>query len=654
MTEIHYDIVVAGGSFSAVATALAAARHNPELKVLLTEPTDWLGGQATTQGVSAIDNAWHEPGASLMREQPEDHYPKDYLQFIDHIKFPPEGAPGEGYAGDQANWVSREGFDPRTAAWILEHQVAQLKNITLMKNTVVKSVETSTTEDKREMIVSLTLNKREAKGDYVPFKKLLSQEIRDWYEVEDSDDYTKEQVRVTSADADRGMMVIDASELADVIVLSGADYALGRETKEEHIKTDGSLPEIDEDGTQAIVFTFCQLAEKGGAEPSIYDHFFADQEEYLKKETKSYYSLGKFTFEKIWTYRRLRNMGKPGAWDDVNVGDVTMQNWYPGNDYPYGSFLKSRVELGDELTNWKGGVYPEELSHAEKHAFAWHLYYKANNPTDLTITFLKGDHEFNMMGTPHGLCKFPYIRGTRRIIGYDGFRITSRDLVNCDADQYDGETSFRYFDSAGISSYAVDVHPVKNSEGASPPFEKAAPFYLPIRAHLSRNISNLLAAGKTTATTYITNAAYRLHPIEWVSGTIAGYTASYALSHRLQFSDLFEKDHLRSLQGVIAETSPISWKYQDKSETTEHLSDLIPTKGFLRGEDRPRNWDAYCPSATRVSVRDENGAEVVSAEKTGRHYIDIKLPNEADLEKLVCVFLDMDDQVLEKRGFELI
>lgn len=49
------DVVVAGGSTAALASAVAAARDNGQLHVCLTEPTDWLGGQMTSSGVPAFD-----------------------------------------------------------------------------------------------------------------------------------------------------------------------------------------------------------------------------------------------------------------------------------------------------------------------------------------------------------------------------------------------------------------------------------------------------------------------------------------------------------------------------------------------------------------------------------------------------------------------
>ena len=55
------DILVLGGSASALASAITAAEAGLSSlgtrapRVCLTEPTDWLGGQLTASGVSAID-----------------------------------------------------------------------------------------------------------------------------------------------------------------------------------------------------------------------------------------------------------------------------------------------------------------------------------------------------------------------------------------------------------------------------------------------------------------------------------------------------------------------------------------------------------------------------------------------------------------------
>lgn len=55
--EIDCDVLVVGGGTGGVAAALAAARRGR--RVCLTEETDWIGGQLTAQGVSALDEHDH-------------------------------------------------------------------------------------------------------------------------------------------------------------------------------------------------------------------------------------------------------------------------------------------------------------------------------------------------------------------------------------------------------------------------------------------------------------------------------------------------------------------------------------------------------------------------------------------------------------------
>ena len=54
----RFDVVIAGGSTAAFAAAVASAEHGA--KTALIEPTDWVGGQLTSSGVPAVDEAWHK------------------------------------------------------------------------------------------------------------------------------------------------------------------------------------------------------------------------------------------------------------------------------------------------------------------------------------------------------------------------------------------------------------------------------------------------------------------------------------------------------------------------------------------------------------------------------------------------------------------
>src|SRR5437667_465258 len=56
--ERRADVVVVGGGTGGVAAALAAARAG--LRVILTEETDWVGGQLTSQAVPPDEHPWIE------------------------------------------------------------------------------------------------------------------------------------------------------------------------------------------------------------------------------------------------------------------------------------------------------------------------------------------------------------------------------------------------------------------------------------------------------------------------------------------------------------------------------------------------------------------------------------------------------------------
>src|SRR5579862_4173455 len=61
MAQLQYDVVIVGASFGGVAAALAAA-DDSKVRVALLEPSAWVGGQATSQGVTR----WDEEGISLI------------------------------------------------------------------------------------------------------------------------------------------------------------------------------------------------------------------------------------------------------------------------------------------------------------------------------------------------------------------------------------------------------------------------------------------------------------------------------------------------------------------------------------------------------------------------------------------------------------
>src|SRR5207245_10854287 len=56
--ELSCDVAVIGGGVGGCAAALAAASNS--MRVILTEETDWVGGQLTSQSVPPDEHAWIE------------------------------------------------------------------------------------------------------------------------------------------------------------------------------------------------------------------------------------------------------------------------------------------------------------------------------------------------------------------------------------------------------------------------------------------------------------------------------------------------------------------------------------------------------------------------------------------------------------------
>lgn len=608
---LAFDIVVAGGSFSASAAAFAAARGNPDAEVLLIEPTDWLGGQATSQGVSALDNSYHAPANTQMSGNEPAYYAADYLDWIDRMKTAPPSAPGEGYDGF-SGWVSRHCYDPRTGAWALDEMAAEFPNLTVMKMTVVKNVATTAIADadgNGRRIDSLSLVERAPQGGYVPFTDFTSAELPDWYSTANSSRFTKTTHTVVPRDAGKGLVVVEASELGDTMVLSGATFTQGREVSTEKIAEDGTLPAMNDTQVMATVYPFCMTTSASVSAESELKTPWADFDAYLAARTADYFGIGATSWTRVFTYRRLLAVGSTSA-TTVTTGDVSMQNWNPGNDYRQGGWLLGKAATLAQAADWQGAANLTSLALAEEQAVAWYFWLKerraAEFPTPDT-RFLRGSDSLNMMGTPHGLAKFPYIRCMRRIVGIDNFRITGRYWRNTQAAGYANETSFRYFDSVGIGSYSSDVRPLLGSTGIAPPYSLPAPFYIPYRALASHNVRNLLACGKAMAQTYVTNSAYRLHPIEWASGTAAGTAAALMARDGATNRELLQIEALRELQTDVAAQEPINWLYRGEPVIPPQDGDLV----VYDFQPLPRNTtfqvEAYHPAAVRAEIHVNGG-----------------------------------------------
>jgi len=478
-------VLIAGGGTGGVAAALAAARAGR--RVVLLEETDWLGGQMTSQGVSALDE--HEFIESFggtaryyeLRNALRKHY---------------------GQANPGNCWVTRLAFEPRECARIIESMLPA--GVQVFKRT--KTVAGTTEGDRITEVVAMGLDDR----------RLLRFQPQ---------------------------MVIDATELGDLLPLSGTEYVVGAESVAQTGEAQAQPQEPKPRCVQSFTYTFaCERRPAGEkhviAKPDKYEHY-RDTQPYslnievhggeIYGETSGWlqYSLyGQLPGTKggLWTYRRL-----------VEKNNLTMFNW-PGNDYRDHSIIDCPpLEAVRALQD-------------AKRVSLGFLYWLQQEAPELKL-------RPDVMDTADGLSKHPYIRESRRIKAKK--TIVEQEVS---AHHQKGPRAAHFADSVGVGWYPIDIHRSGPDDvGASC---RTKPFQIPLGALLPVRVDNLIAGAKNIGTTHITNGCYRLHPVEWNIGEAAGALAAFALENRIPPAAVREDGATlgRFQRRLLEDGVPLAWE----------------------------------------------------------------------------------------------
>ena len=132
------------------------------------------------------------------------------------------------------------------------------------------------------------------------------------------------------------------------------------------------------------------------------------------------------------------------------------------------------------------------------------------------------------------MAKYPYVRESARIKALTTIREQDCGRENralaLGSDQ-SKVRSKQYHDSVGIGHYQIDLHPT--TEGDNYIDFPALPFELPLGALIPVRINNLIAGSKNIGSTHVTNGCYRLHPVEWNIGEVAGNLAANCIKENL-------------------------------------------------------------------------------------------------------------------------
>lgn len=501
--ELRADVVIAGGGLGGFGAALAALRNG--LTVILTEETDWMGGQLSQQGVPPDEHPWIETHGAPQsyrdfRTDVRDYY-KKYYPLTAEAKARVNLNPGDGS-------VSRLCHEPRVA-----HEV--------LMNTLTPYISSK----KLTLLLEHKVTKAEVSGNQV--KALKVKNLRSGQE------------KVLTAP-----YFVDATELGDLLPLTGTEFVTGTESKKET----GELhaPEIGNPANNQA-FTMCFAMDYVPGEnhvidkPREYDFWKSDVPKMTPPWPGTMLSLWYSTPNNptvpkalgfhpegiktdaplnLWNYRKIINKDNflPGTY----AGDVTIVNW-PQNDYVLGDI----VGVSEKIFN----KHVERAKQQSLSLLYW-LQTEAPRPDGgkgWPGLRLRGD----LMGTEDGLAKYPYIREARRIKAlftvleeHVGFE--QRAMVT---GQKTGNTAADFYDSVGVGYYHIDLHP--SSAGINYVDFGSLPFQIPLGALIPQRVENLLPANKNIGTTHITNGCYRLHPVEWSIGEAVGLLVTQCLSQKV-------------------------------------------------------------------------------------------------------------------------
>jgi hypothetical protein len=525
MKELETDILIVGGGVGGCAAALAAAASG--WRVVLTEESDWIGGQLTSQATPPDEHGWIEEFGCTRSYRQMRNAVRDYYK----ANFPlTEKAKANGFLNPGDGWVSPLCAEPKVFLAVLETMLSEYVN---KGNLQILTEHFPIAADVESDAIRA-----------VAFKNL----------------------RTTGEIIISAKYFIDATELGELLPLTKTEFVTGAESKVETGEPDAkdiAEPHNSQAFSVCFAMSYDENADNTIEKPSKYDFwrdFVPDLKPAWSGKLLSLDGINPRTMQPIrynfaphkeenkafaglWTYRRVlhRENFVTGAFES----DVTIVN-YPQIDY----FL-------EDLSNAADYEEKQRLINDARQLSLSFLYWLQ---TEAGFPGLKLRPD--VIGTEDGLAKMPYIRESRRIKAE--FTVSEQHVSA--ASRPNQIFAEKFDDSIGIGFYRIDLHPSVGGDNYVD--VEALPFQIPLGALIPNRTENLLAACKNIGTTHITNGCYRLHPIEWNIGEAAGALAAFCLQNNISPRAVRNREKkLTEFQKLLAERGvELEWRQDLKLE----------------------------------------------------------------------------------------
>jgi hypothetical protein len=486
--EREIDILIVGGGTGGVAAALSALRLGR--KVILTEETSWIGGQFTAQGVPPDEHPWIEGAGCTalyrrLRSGIRDYYRRNYPLLPD-ARFDNQLNPGQGR-------VSPLCHEPRVALAVIYEMLAPYLVSSQLE--ILPRYQPVAAETEGDRVTSVTLIS--SHGDSVVI---------------------------------RAPYVLDATELGEVLALSGVEHVIGaesqRDTGEPHALPGDADPLDQQAITACFALDYLPGEDHTIDQPDDYKFWRDYRAGFWPGPQLSWVFVDPVTLEvrkeaifegspdsaevDLWNFRRIfyRKHYPEGRYPS----DITLVNW-PQNDYWLGP-----------LTGVPDQERERNLRGAKQLSLSFLYWMQTEAPRfDGGFGYRGLRLRRDVLGTEDGLAKHVYVRESRRILAE--FTVLEQHVGVEARAGVEGAEPFA--DSVGVGSYRIDLHPTTRQRTYVD--ISSWPFQIPLGALLPIRVENLLPAAKNIGVTHITNGCYRLHPVEWNVGEAAGALAAFCL-----------------------------------------------------------------------------------------------------------------------------
>ena len=488
---IFTDVLVIGGGTGGTAAGIQSARQ--KTKTIIAEPSIWLGGMLTAAGVSATDGNNNLPSGlwQEFRQQLYKHY---------------------GTKNLATGWVSNTLFEPHVGDSIFKAICTQEKKyLTVLFNMQLQRV----IKEKNKITGAVFINTD---------KKIITIKSK---------------------------ICIDATELGDVIAMSGTAYDTGMEDSaysKENIAP-GKNNIIQDLTWAAILKDYGLDSNKTIARPEGYD------------STKFFRScLSKFCNDSVvipWDAQKMLNYGKI-------KNNKYMINWpASGNDF------------------YLNVIENNPLERLQK-------YQAAKNYTLQFIYFIQKDLGYKNLGladdefpTEDRLPIMPYNRESRRMKGL--VCLNNNHL----AQPYQQKEAL-YRTGIAVGDYPVDHHHHKNETAPTIKFTPVYAYNIPLGSLIPKKTDGLIAAEKNISVSNIANGTTRLQPVVLLTGQAAGALAAYCVQKNIKPRNV----NIRAVQQILLNAKCFIMPYADVQPDDVYWEPIQKTgaTGILKGVGKSEGW----------------------------------------------------------------